>query len=493
MGEDRMIFERKAVPNAPAGGASALPSHRSSRLRLRAGAGVMAAAALLAACGSSTHNSTATTTAAGPTTTASSSSSSSSGAAAGSGSTTTAAAGGATATITAWIVDGGNSTNGVFDSAIKSFEASHPGDKVEATYVNNSSFKQKIQLAMGAGNPPTIFFTWGGGPLQSYINAGDVYGLGNPSWAQQFLPSSLGAVTYKGQLWGVPEQGTQPVFFYYNKSVLSKAGISSFPTTWNDLLADVATLKKAGVYPIALGNQSGWEGLMYLEYLTDRIGGPGVFKSIESGGSWNNPAIISALTMIQQLVKAGAFQPGYNSQDFSTNGPDTLVATGKAAMQLMGDWDLSSLLNVSKSFVSTSTLGQGAFPSVPNGTGDPKDLAGNTTSYAAIANKATAAQKAVAESFLSSQMTSSSYAQALVGIGQVPVVTGSSQYLASSSIAPYLQDIYNDVRSAPSFQYSWDQSLPPAEVQPMLTNLEQVFEMTETPQAFVSALDAVKP
>jgi hypothetical protein len=33
---------------------------------------------------------------------------------------------------------------------------------------------------------------------------------------------------------------------------------------------------------------------MYLEYLTDRIGGPGVFQAIELGkpNAWSNPAVV---------------------------------------------------------------------------------------------------------------------------------------------------------------------------------------------------------
>ena len=56
--------------------------------------------------------------------------------------------------------------------AVSSFEKSHPGDTITVNYVENQSYKQKIQLAMGAGNAPTIFWTWGGGPLKQYIWAG---------------------------------------------------------------------------------------------------------------------------------------------------------------------------------------------------------------------------------------------------------------------------------------------------------------------------------
>src|SRR3984885_16154497 len=128
------------------------------------------------------------------------------------------------------------------------------------------------------------------------------------------LPSSLGAVTFNGKLYGVPIEGTQPVYFFYNKTVFSKLHLS-FPTTFSGLLAAVSTLKAHGYAPISLANGDQWPGLMYLEYLTDRVGGPSVAKALQSNAAngWSNPAVTKALEDIQQLVKAGAFQSGYDS------------------------------------------------------------------------------------------------------------------------------------------------------------------------------------
>ncbi len=414
------------------------------------------------------------------------------GSAAGSGkaSSPTAKAGGTN--LTMWLVTTGPSpANTVINQAVSSFEKSHPGDTITIDYIENQSYKQKIQLAMGAGNAPTIFWTWGGGPLKQFIDAGDVASLGNPSYASAFLPSSLGAVTFGGQLYGVPIEGTQPVFFFYNKTIFSKLGLT-FPTSWTGLLSTVSTLKSHGYAPISLANGDQWPGLMYLEYLTDRIGGPSVFQAIELGkaGAWSNPAIIKALTDIQQLAKAGAFQNGYDSLHYSGGGSDALVYSGKAAMQLMGDWDVSQMLGLNKSFVTSGNLGLASFPAVPGGSGDPADLAGNTASYVAISSKASAAQKTVAEAFMQDVLASPSYAKSTVSAGEVPVIKGATDLFAGQQLASYDQTIYTSVQQAPSFQYSWDQAVPPQEATPMLANLAQVFELTMTPQKFAATLDS---
>jgi raffinose/stachyose/melibiose transport system substrate-binding protein len=417
------------------------------------------------------------------------------GGAAGSGKASPAGTSGGTSggtNVTMWLVTTGPSpANTVINQAVTSFEKSHPGDTITIDYVENQSYKQKIQLAMGAGNPPTIFWTWGGGPLKQFINAGDVASLGNPGWASDFLPSSLGAVTFNGNLYGVPIEGTQPVYFFYNKTIFSKLHLN-FPTTFSGLLSVVSTLKSHGYAPISLANGDQWPGLMYLEYLTDRIGGPGVFQAVELGkaGAWSNPAIIKALADIQQLAKAGAFQSGYDSLKFSGGGSDALVYSGRAAMQLMGDWDVSSMLGLNKSFVTDGDLGLAPFPAVSGGAGNPQDLAGNTASYVSIASKASAAQKTVAEAFMQDVLASASYAKATVGAGEVPVIKGATDLFAGQQLASYDQTIYGSVQQAPSFQYSWDQAVPPQEATPMLADLAQVFELSMTPQKFAATMDS---
>jgi hypothetical protein len=96
------------------------------------------------------------------------------GSAAGSGKASSTGKAGGT-NVTMWLVTTGPSpANTVINQAVTSFEKSHPADTITIDYIENQSYKQKIQLAMGAGNAPTIFWTWGGGPLKQFIDAGDV-------------------------------------------------------------------------------------------------------------------------------------------------------------------------------------------------------------------------------------------------------------------------------------------------------------------------------
>ena len=152
---------------------------------------------------------------------------------------------------------------------------------------------------------------------------------------------------------------------------------------------------------IALDDNGGWPGLMYLEYFTDRIGGPQVFVNIQNRqkGAWSNPAIIQALTDIQTLVKDNAFEQGYQTISFGTGFTEALIHNGVAAMELMGDWDIGFIQGYYPGWVATGDMGIGFFPTVPGGKGNPADLEGNTTDYLELASHISSAETYVAEKF----------------------------------------------------------------------------------------------
>jgi raffinose/stachyose/melibiose transport system substrate-binding protein len=414
-------------------------------------------------------------------------------------STASAASSTPTASITLWAFDQGSNLDPVWDRIATNFDNSNPGDHVSIVFqpaVNG--YWPKILDALSTSNPPDLFWSLGGGRMQSYIQAGKAQPFadagendaGNPSWKKDFVLSSLGAVTFGDKVYGMPAAGTQPVFFFYNKSVLDRYHLG-FPATVPQLLSDVKALASHNTTAIALGNLDQWEGLMFLEYFADREGGPQVFLNIQSNekGAWSNPAILRALSDIQELVKGKAFEVGYDAITWVNGFTDALVYQGVASMQLMGVWDLSGLLTENPSFVKGNDLGIASFPTVPGGKGNPADLEGNTTGYVGLAAHISPAATYVSEQFAAYAFTTQSFAKAEVAAGNIPVIAGSAGLLNSSPLKHYLVPIYQSVVHAPYFQYSWDQALGPTKAVPMLANLAKVFELSETPQQFASIMN----
>lgn len=96
-------------------------------------------------------------------------------------------------------------------------------------------------------------------PLDSYFAEPNPYiAAGQPGsakWKEVFFETPFGAtVAVDGKYYTVPVD-LVTTFFFYNKGMFTKAGITAAPKTWGDFMAALDTLKKAGMIPY---NALGW-------------------------------------------------------------------------------------------------------------------------------------------------------------------------------------------------------------------------------------------
>ncbi len=409
------------------------------------------------------------------------------------GSSTTSGSG---SSVSIWDIRTGSEQQ-VIQKSTDTFNSTHSGIHATLSFFQNDPYKQKLQVAMGAHNPPDIFFGWGGGVLKSYINSNDVYDLTNDfnsdsSWKNRFIPSILASATFDGKLYGVPTSGVQPILFFYNKDIFSQYNLS-VPTTWTELLSIVSTLKSHNVIPIALAGGSKWPYLMYAEYLTDRIGGPDAFNSVlaNQADAWSQDAFIKANTMIQDLVTMGAFGSSFSSVIADTNQDTALIYTSKAAMMLQGTWNFPVVQTNSPTFIQSGKLGWFPFPAVEGGKGDASNIYGNPCNFYSISKTAKSTQSCV--TYLKDAVLDADEVKQYIAVGDVPPVTGIDALLAGAPNADWLQYNYKIVQDAAHFQLSWDQAMLPAPAQAVLTNLDQLFLKQITPQQFADNMNKTFP
>jgi raffinose/stachyose/melibiose transport system substrate-binding protein len=391
-----------------------------------------------------------------------------------------AASGGKGATV--WDISTGEQQE-LARKVVDEFNASHKGEKMSIQFFQNDPYKNKLRTAIGAGNPPDLFYGWGGGILESYVDAGKVAEVTSSVDTDAFFSSVMDGVTFNGKVYGVPKAGTQPVLFYYNKQIIDKYDLAP-PETWSELVDMVKILRSKGVTPISLAGLNKWPGMMYEEYLVNRIGGPEAFGGVlkKNAEAWSDPAFTEANTMIQELVSMKAFPSDFSSLNYDTGQSTQLLYSGKAAMQLMGSWDYQAILSTDPSFIKKGNLGWFDFPEVEGGKGNPKNVAGNLTNYYSLTEASDAKKTAVA--FLNDMATSKTQIDGLINIGLVPPVKGIESKLEGAEDSEWLLHVYNLAKNAPYYDLSWDQALPPAPAQSLLTNLDQVFLMQITPEQF---------
>ncbi|GAA3782569.1 ABC transporter substrate-binding protein [Streptomyces chiangmaiensis] len=386
----------------------------------------------------------------------------------------------------------GDASNKVEKQIIATFNKTSDVKAVLDT-IPGADYQQKLQTIINTPQAPDVFFNWGGGSIQPFVKADllmplDDFIKDDPGLKSHFLLSVFNSAVVDGKAYGIPMRGTQPVLLFNNSKVLDDAGVQP-PKTWEELLSAVKTLKSKGITPIALGGGDQWPTLMWFEYVYDRVAGPELFQKALGGdkSAWESAESKKALSMLKELVGAGAFGTNFDSVKYTNGASPALVAKGKAAFELMGSWYYAQQQQDAKDFAAKG-LDYTTFPTVPGGKGDPADVVGNTNNFYSVLKK-TKHPEAV-EQFLK-LMYSDEFVKAQMAIGNLPTTTNTEKFLDTSASPAYSHFQYDLVKKAPSFQLSWDQAYPPSAITPIHQAVQQFFNGQIDADGFVKAMQAL--
>jgi raffinose/stachyose/melibiose transport system substrate-binding protein len=368
------------------------------------------------------------------------------------------------------------------------YMAAHPNVTINITVLENEAFKTKLTTVMQSGTPPDIFQSWGGGDMNSQIAAGllkditpDLDANGG-AWRNTFGAGPLSVYALNGKNYGVPwDMGM--VGWWYNKDLFAKAKIANPPTTWTELLADVKTLKAAGITPISLGEGDKWPGMHIWSYLATRIGGQAAFNAAYARtGSFTDPAFVQAGDKLKELIALDPFQAGYLGATHDQM--QAAFGNGKAAMELSGQWAPSVESANAADKKGVANLGFFNFPLVEGGVGVATDVVGGGDGFAIGKDASPEAIDFV--KYLTSADAQKQMAAAGMGI---PVVKGGEAGLTD----PNMVTVQQDFSTATAFQLYYDQYLPPAMGSVLNDSIQGLFAGKSTPQQVAQAIeDAAK-
>ena len=153
----------------------------------------------------------------------------------------------------------------------------------------------------------------------------------------KFLPAPiLNVIRVNGHYYAVPVNIHMQAWIWYSKAAFQKAGISREPASVDELFAALDKLKAARIVPLAHGGQAWQENILFLAMLA-HVGGTDLYLKVlreRDPAAINSDAFKKVLTTFKRLqsyVDPGA--PGRNWNDATA-----LVISGKAGVQIMGDW-----------------------------------------------------------------------------------------------------------------------------------------------------------
>ena len=226
--------------------------------------------------------------------------------------------------------------------AIEEYEKAHPGIKIEMEAFENESYKTKIKAAMMGGDTedlPDIFFSWSGAFLGEFVNAGRAYCLDDyfKAYEGQLPESMLSTTTYNGKHFGVPTT-FNIVAMYANMDMLAEVGWDHVPETYEDLTACCDALVAAGKIPFGCAGKETWCVTEYLEpIIIKTIGYEALNKIFAGEETWNDPDIAGAVTIFQDMINKGYFDP--NGAALGNDETKANFLAGKTAFYQNGSWN----------------------------------------------------------------------------------------------------------------------------------------------------------
>ena len=259
-------------------------------------------------------------------------------------------------TVTWW--DTSDATNEApnYQPIIKAFEVKYPNIKVNYVNVPFSDAKDKFKTAAQSGNGAPDVLRADVGWTPAFAQLGYLQPLdGTPALANDsdYMPGPYASDHYNGKIYGVPEV-TDTLALLYNKDLLTKAGITTPPKTWDELKADGLQIKaKTGADGVFLNAAS-----YFLEPFIYGEGGD-IIDASSKKITVNDAKALKAVGIAQDLVKSGAAVTDVTKDGYSNM--QTAFKDGKVAMVVNGPWSTGDDLKGS-AFSNADNLGVATVP-----------------------------------------------------------------------------------------------------------------------------------
>lgn len=210
-----------------------------------------------------------------------------------------------------------------------SFMQQNPGIHVSVQSIPWSDAHAKLLTAVAGQRTPDIAemgTTW----MAEFAKTGSLDTPPGTISPSQFFQSAWNTAVSNGTAYGVPWYVDTRVLFY-RTDIAQKAGITSPPTTWDQLLADARAMQQKGGAKYGISLQSNdWEEFLPFVW---QDGGQ-VYQSGQF--NFNSPQVVQALSFYQTFFKEGLTPttepPGFDvSQGF---------IQGSLPMFISGPWEI---------------------------------------------------------------------------------------------------------------------------------------------------------
>lgn len=229
-----------------------------------------------------------------------------------------------------------------WEPILEQYEQEHPGTKVEMETVAGSGaaiYPDVLRTSMAAGDPPDVYFMWGGEIAGPFIDAGQVLELGEYydkyGWQDRFPEWVVDRISRNGGVYGVP-YNARGMSFWYRTDIFAEHGIEE-PQSIDELEQVCAKLKENDINCASAGGKFGWHPMRLLDTFIEVSCGPEKHDQLNRlEASWDEPCVVAAYERMRKWVENEWLVPDFlNVTPADARMP---VYLGTAAMIIEGDW-----------------------------------------------------------------------------------------------------------------------------------------------------------
>lgn len=237
-----------------------------------------------------------------------------------------------------WV--GSDSKAEVFGQMVAGFNEENAGKyqvKIE-DQTDYDAYRDKIRTLISTGAAPDIFTVQDFPDLELYASSGKLMDLtsflSDSDMSGRFVEGLVESSKIDGANYAMPyENAVIPIM--YNNKLLEQAGVTSVPTTYDELWDACEKLKAQGVFPTTqMTSANAWTSMLWYSYALAACGGPDVYKN-----GFDDPAFEKAAEIMVKMFE-------YSSSD--AVGADATVVNGhffneRAAIYTNGSWILGRI------------------------------------------------------------------------------------------------------------------------------------------------------
>lgn len=234
-----------------------------------------------------------------------------------------------------------NETTKLFN---KKFAGKYRVKIIKTQYASSSSDRLQYFQRLALANDLPDIFVLNPGELRSLYKTGKLMDFKpwldkDPAWKDAFYPGAFDAINADGKTYAIP-QTRDAIGIYYNRAMFKAAGISQFPSTWDEFEADCQKIVATGKKCFAMDGD--WVTLlMWANLIGTQPGGKAFLDGgIREGDYSTVPQVVQATDRLKSWHTRGFINRDAFSGEYQNAA--TAFISGQAAMIANGPWMVNS-------------------------------------------------------------------------------------------------------------------------------------------------------